>query len=193
MLILALSGCTTNVVVQGSVPTPLVAKIPANVGVYYDESFRNFVHTEAIREEGTWNIDLGAQNLSFFRKLTNAMFESVVEVSSPELTEEQKSELDGLVIPRIEKYGFLTPGISGLKFFSASIHYRIVVLNQNNENVAEYVVVGYGKSEGGAFSSGDALGEATMLAIRDGGTRIAIELRQQPAIVAWLAQQEGAD
>jgi len=190
---MALSGCTTNVVVQGSVPTPLVAKIPADVGIYYDESFRNFVHTESIREEGTWNIDMGEQNLSFFRKLTSAMFKSVVEVSSPELTEEQKSELDGLVIPTIEKYGFLTPRISGLKFFSASIHYRIIVLNKNNENVAEYVVVGYGKSEGGAFGAGDALGEATMLAIRDGGTRIAIELRQQPAIVAWLAQQEGVD
>jgi len=191
--IIALSACTTNVVVEGTVPTPLVAKIPADVGVYYDERFRNFVHTEAIREEGTWNIDLGEQNLSFFRKLTRAMFKSVVEVNSPELTEEQKSELDGLVIPRIEKYGFLTPGISGLKFFSASIHYRIIVLNQNNENVAEYVVVGYGKSEAGLFGSGDALGEATMLAIRDGGTRIAIELSQQPAIVAWLAQREGAD
>ena len=193
VLLLVLSGCTTNVVVEGSVPTPLVARIPANVGIYYDENFKNFVHTEAIREEGTWNIDLGAQNLTFFRKLTNAMFQSVVEVDSPELTEAQGSELDGLVIPRIEKYGFLTPNISGLKFFSASIHYRITVLNRDNQIVAEYVVVGYGKSEGGAFSSGQALGEATMLAIRDGGTRIAIELSQQPAIVAWLAQQEGAD
>ena len=51
-LTLLLSGCTTNVTVVGSIPTPLVARIPANVGVYYDENFKNFVHTEALREVG---------------------------------------------------------------------------------------------------------------------------------------------
>jgi len=74
-------------------------------------------------------------------------------------------------------------------FFSASIHYRITVLNKRNEKVADYVVVGYGKKEGGAFGAGQALGDATMLAIRDGGTRIAVELSQQPGILSWLEQR----
>jgi hypothetical protein len=36
------------------------------------------------------------------------------------------------------------------------------------------------------FSSDDAVNEATVLAIRDGGARIAIELIDQPAVRAWL-------
>ena len=189
MLIL-LSGCTTNVVVRGSIPTPLVAKIPANVAVYYDENFKTFVHSEALKEEGTWNIPLGEKNLTFFRSLTNAMFESVIEIESDELDELQQTELDGVLIPKIEKYGFLTPSISGLMFYSASIHYRITLMDSDNQKVAEYIVVGYGKKEGGAFSAGQALGDATMLAIRDGGTRIAVELSQQPGILAWLDRKD---
>tara|TARA_B100000959_G_scaffold50724_1_gene52594 strand:+ start:9599 stop:10231 length:633 start_codon:yes stop_codon:yes gene_type:complete len=186
-----LTACTTNVVVEGSVPTPLVARIPANVGIYYEEGFKTFVHSEVLKEEGTWNIPLGEKNLSFFRNLMTALFDSVVEVESPELTDVQKANLDGVIIPKIEKYGFLTPNISGLKFYSASIHYRITLMDSDNHKVAEYVVVGYGKSEGGTFSSGQALGDATMLAIRDGGTRIAVGLGEHPAIVSWLAQREG--
>ena len=189
VIALLLSACTTNVLVEGSVPTPLVSKIPVNVAVYYDESFKSFVHTEAIKEDGTWKIDLSEQNLSFFRNLTSSLFESVIEIDTPELSEEQQANLDGLVIPKIEKYGFLTPNISGLKFFSASIHYRITIMNHANKKIADYIVVGYGKSEGGAFDSSKALGKATMLAIRDGGTRIATELREQPAIVAWVSEE----
>ena len=189
VVLVLLSGCTTNVVVEGSVPTPLVTKIPANVAVYYDDGFKSFIHTEDLKEEGTWKIDLSRQNLTFFRNLTNALFDSVVEVDSPELTPAQQATLDGIFIPKIEKYGFLTPNISGLKFFSASIHYRITILDRNNETVADYIVVGYGKSQGGAFDNSKALGKAKMLAIRDGGTRIATELREQPAIIAWLSEE----
>lgn len=183
---LLLSSCVTNVVVSGSVPTPLIEKMPVRVAIYYDESFKNFVHSESLDGEGKWQVDLGKQNLVFFRNLMTAMFESVVEVDAPELTVENRNNFDGIIIPRIEKYGFLTPGISGLKFFSASIHYRIGIYNNENEKLTEYAVVGYGKSEPGAFNASSALGQATMLAIRDGGTRISTELKLVPEVQQWL-------
>ncbi|MEJ6516232.1 MAG: hypothetical protein QNL97_08580 [Pseudomonadales bacterium] len=182
-------SCTTNVQVEGSVPTPLVAKIPANVAVYYDENFKTFVHTEELDTEGTWNINLGEKNLEFFRNLSNAMFSSVTEVDSPELTPEQQVQFDGLIIPTIDEYGFLTPKIGVLPFYSVSIRYQVLVLGKQNQRVAKYEVVGYGKSEGNSFTAGDAVGDATMLAIRDGGQQIAVELRHQPAIIEWLKQR----
>lgn len=181
-----LTSCTTTVEVEGTVPTPLVRKIPANVGVYFDENFRNFQHTEALEAEGTWKINLGDQNLTFFQNLMNSMFSNVRVLSSPTPGAEEAAGLDALVIPRIEKYGFLTPGLSGLKFFSASIHYRITMVDMAGNELADWTVVGYGKSEGGAFSSDEALGEATMLAIRDGGARISIGLPQQPKVAEWV-------
>ena len=133
LMTLLVTSCTTNVVVEGTIPTPLVKTLPVTVGVYYDENFKTFRHTEALEAEGTWNVDIGQQNLTFFRNLMGSMFENVVELDSPEVSKAQMAELDGVVIPRIEKYGFLTPGISGLKFFSASIHYRLTLIDKNNK------------------------------------------------------------
>ena len=184
-----LTGCTTIVDVQGSVPTPLVRKIPAQVGVYFDENFKNYQHTEALDAEGTWKIKLGDKNLTFFRSLLDSLFESVEELPTPEPSAEVAANLDAIVIPRIEKYGFLTPNLSGLKFFSASIHYRITMVDMAGKQLADWTVVGYGKSEGSAFGADSALGEATMLAIRDGGARISIGLPNQPEVVKWVEQQ----
>lgn len=185
-LLWVLQACTTSVVVEGTVPTPLVNKIPAKIGVYYSQEFRDYRYFEEIRDSGSWSIDLGAQNLSFFRNLSSSLFESVVEVAEPPLTKAEMHKLDGLVVPEIAKFGFLTPSISGLKFYSASIEYRIRLYDKLGQKVGDWNIVGYGKSEGGMFSADEAINEATVLAIRDGGARIAIELIDQPAVQAWL-------
>ncbi len=186
-----ISACTTSVVVEGTVPTPLVTRIPARVGVFYTEDFRNFRYQEEIRDAGTWDIDLGSQNLSFFRNLTEALFTSVEEVPEPTFTAEEMGDLDGIMIPSIEKYGFLTPSISGLKFYSASIEYRIVMHDKSGKKIGDWNIIGYGKSEGGVFSRDEAINEATVLAIRDGGARIAIELIDRPSVQAWLREVHG--
>jgi hypothetical protein len=198
-MLLFLPSCTTSVVVEGSVPTPLVSVIPARVGVYYSDEFRNFMHEEVIRDSGSWRIDLGKQNLSFFQNLTKSLFTGVQEVDQSVLateeivnlndvfvSSEEMKNLDGVFVPTIKKYGFLTPSISGLKFYSASIEYSVAMFNKVGAKIGDWSIVGYGKSEGGMFSSDDAVNEATVLAIRDGGARIAIELIDQPAVQAWL-------
>lgn len=182
-----LSACTTNVVVEGSVPTPLVAKMPVSVGVYYSPEFKSFTHEEVIEQRGTFKIDLGKQNLTFFRKLMGSMFDSVTEVEEPPLPAGKMAGLDGILIPEIVKYGFLTPAISGLNFYSASIHYRIRLLDNDGKEVGSWTLVGYGKADtGGAFGGENALEEATLLAIRDGGARVALEIPPEPAVVAWI-------
>ncbi len=186
MCLQMLAGCTTSVVVGGTVPTPLVRQIPADVGVYFSDEFRNFKYKEVIRETGTWKIDLGKQNLEFFSTLFSSLFRSTREVAEPPLSEMEMQGLDGVIVPRIVKYGFLTPSISGLKFYSASIQYQIQLFDREGKLIGDWNIVGYGKAEGGSFGADDALGEATMLAIRDGGARIAIEMIEQPQVVAWL-------
>jgi len=190
MALLVLQSCTTSVVVEGSVPTPLVNKIPARVGVFYSEEFRSFRHKEDIREAGNWDIDLGPQNLTFFSNLLDSLFLDVEQVREPPLTAEEMADLDGVVVPRIEKYGFLTPSVSGLKFYSASIEYRIALYNSAGEKIGDWNIIGYGKSEGGMFTADEAINEATVLAIRDGGARIAIELIDQPAVREWMKSLE---
>jgi len=180
-----LTSCTTSVTVEGSSPTPLVKKIPARIGVYYSDAFKTSRHEEKIERSGSWVIDFGVQNLTFFRNLTVAMFDQVVEVSKSPVDAEMMPGLDGVLVPEIQKFGFLTPGVSGLNFYSASVHYRMSLYNADRQKVSEWTVVGYGKSEASVFGSKDALNEATMLAIRDGGARIAVEFADQPGVNTW--------
>ncbi len=191
MIVLALlPGCTTSVVVKGRVPTPLVHKIPARVAVHYPEAFKNYQYKEVIKGAGTWDINLGAQNLAFFRNLIQAMFTQVEEVAEPSLTADEMQRLDGILVPEIVKFGFLVPEISGLKFYSVSIEYQIVMYNSLGEKTGEWNIVGYGKSEGGVFAADDALSKATALAIRDGGARLAIGLADQPGVQVWLNNRD---
>ena len=191
--VLLLQGCTTSVVVVGTVPTPLVARIPARIGVYYSDEYKHFRHQEAIRDSGTWNIDLGAQNLSFARNLLGSMFQSVEEVHEPPLTTEEMTDLDGIIIPYIKEYGFLTPSVSVLKFYSASIEYRIVMCDKTGSKIGEWNFIGYGKSEGGMFGSDEAVNKATVQAIREVGASLAIKLIDKPAIQAWLKRLVSLD
>lgn len=181
------AGCGTTVSVTGTLPTPLVRKIPLHVGVHYTNEFKQFLHEEKVHERGTYKIDIGEQNYNFFQRLFEAMFMEIREVPAPPLSEEDGKGLAGVIVPKIEKYGFLSPHISGLKFYSASIHYHMTIYDLEGVPLAEWDVVGYGKSPSSSFGEGQALGEATMLAIRDGGARIAMETIQQPGVSDWLA------
>ena len=188
---LILVACGHNIVVEGTIPTPRIAALPVNVGIHYSEEFRSFEHKEEIEDIGSWKISLGEQNYVFFRTLMETMFETTQEVLEPPLSPTQLVGLDGVVVPEIEKYGFLTPGISGLNFYSASIHYRVTLFNIEGEKVHEWQVVGYGKSETGLFNGDTALKEATVMAIRDGGARIAIDIPQAPSVLSWVAEVNG--
>jgi hypothetical protein len=110
----------------------------------------------------------------------------VIEVNQP--SAQEGDDLDAILIPEIVKYGFLVPTVSTLTFFEASIEYQITVLDRAGKDLGKLRIVGYGKAEGAMFGSGEAVGEATMLAIRDGGARIATEL--SPRIAALLAASE---
>jgi hypothetical protein len=79
-MLLAAAGCTTSVVVDGTIPTPLVAKMPARIGVHYPENFKSYHHKENLQDNGSWEVDMGQQNLTFFRNLFVAMFDQVVEL-----------------------------------------------------------------------------------------------------------------
>ena len=189
--LLVLVSCGHNIEVEGTIPTPRIAALPVNVGIHYSEEFRSFEHEEVIEDIGSWKISLGEQNFVFFQRLMDSMFEETQDVPEPPLSPEQLDGLDGVLVPEIVKYGFLTPSISGLNFYSASIHYRVTLFDSEGKKVHEWTVVGYGKSETGLFNRDSALKEATVMAIRDGGARIAIDIPQAADVLSWVADARG--
>lgn len=191
LFLLSLSGCATNLVVKGNAPTPIIAKVPLRVGIYYSPDFKKFKYHEVLNDRKVYNIDFGEQNYTQFRVLMSAMFVSAVAVGQPPLSPAKAKGLDGVIVPQIVKYGFLTPGISGLNFYSASITYRITLYTPQGEMLHEWTLVGYGKSGRGVSSADTGLADATLQAIRDGGARIAIELPHKPVFEAWVQASRG--
>ena len=191
-----LSACApSDIVIEGSLPVPMVKKIPVRIGVHYPDAFVDFVHTETSKEIGAWQIDLGKQNAGFFRALFGSMFTEAVilEKWDVDIAGAPSGNTQAVLVPQIKKYGFLTPFVSGLGFYSASIEYDLTLFDSRGATIFNWTVVGYGKSEGKAFGKEEAVEQATLLAIRDAGARIAIELDKQKAFQSWFGNLEKAE
>lgn len=187
LLATLLTSCTTSVVVEGSLPVPVVASLPVRAGIHFSDDFRSFRYEETLDEGGRVEVDFGRQNTLFFEQLFDALFEETVQLDEPSAT---NAQVDLLVIPQIDEYGFLSPAISGLNFYAASVHYRVQLLTPAGVPIASWKVVGYGKSPGSAFGGGATpVNKATMIAIRDGGARIATGIRKQADFNRWLEEQ----
>ena len=192
LLLAFLASCSSkNILVEGSLPVPMVKKIPAAVGIYYSEEFVSFRYKEISPEIGNWDIDFGGQNARFFRLLFDSMFEKTENIDRRDISNENSGGFDGFLIPKIKKYGFLTPFVSGLGFYSASIEYELSLYDSDASVILTWKVVGYGKNEGGVFGKEEAIERATLLAIRDAGAKIAIELGKRAEIESWLKDKMG--
>ena len=53
-VLLVLVSCGHNIEVEGTIPTPRIAALPVNVGIYYSEEFRSFEHEEVIEDIGSY-------------------------------------------------------------------------------------------------------------------------------------------
>ena len=173
----------------------MVKKIPVRIGVHYPDAFVDFVHTETSKEIGAWQIDLGKQNAGFFRALFGSMFTEAVilEKWDSDIAGVSNEDTQAVLVPQIKKYGFLTPFVSGLGFYSASIEYELTLYDSRGATIFNWAVVGYGKSEGKVFAKEEAVEQATLLAIRDAGARIAIEFDKQEAFKTWFGNLEKSE
>lgn len=181
------TACTHVVPVTGSIPTPVVDSLPITVGVYFDDEFRDFTHAEDRHLGEDWVISSGELNVEMFGNLFATMFARTVPIDTPPDRGVARSDLDALIQVKVTEYGFLTPRETGQRFFAVSFKYRILMWEPDGTLVANWQVVGYGKSAWTAFKDEAGLSEATAIAIRDGAATVALGFEKVPAIAAWLA------
>jgi len=186
---LLMSACSTSVQVAGDVPTLLVPALSRHVTYVEPRNLVAYVHEEKLPRGSEWTIALGQMNQVFFRQLMASMFTTVTRIETVEpgvLPSVEGEDHDGMIRIDLVEYGFLTPELSGLNFYSASAKYRIELADATSQSLGVWQVVGYGKAEAGAFQAGEAINAATVMAIRDAGARVALELPDQSFFRAWL-------
>ncbi len=183
--LLLTAGCgPVKLVATSNIPAPLVVKIPVAVALFIPKEFSEFVYTEE-RSGTNWNVSLGKAQSDGLTGLLTAMFDHVVMVDSINAGSQVGSEVRAILEPSVEEYAFVTPRDAGSPFFAVSIKYRVNVYTPDGRLADSWGFTGYGTAPSQGMSSSAPLTEATALALRDAGAKLAVEFREQ-AIVRGL-------
>ena len=172
---------------KGDFPAPLVEPIPVHMGLYLDPELLSYKHVEKIDQQGTWEVELGSIQPSLFRTVTNAMFTSVSELSSPP----PASSVDAVLAPSIEQFQMTIPAQTRSNFYEVWIKYQMVLYQPDGTVIARWPLTAYGKSNREDFSvfakkDDVAVREATVNALRDAGAFLSLRFRRVPEVKAWL-------
>ncbi len=161
-----------------------MVKIPVAVALFVPNEFANFVHDEE-RAGTDWHIELGRAQTDGLKRLMNAMFQRVAMVDSLNGGATAGADVRAILEPSVEEYAFVTPRDAGSPFFAVSIKYRINVYTPDGRLADSWGFTGYGTAPSQGITSDDPLTQATALALRDAGAKLAVEFREQ-AIVRGL-------
>ena len=184
---LYLTGCgVSNVVIEGSFPTPNINKLPLNVAVYYDPALTEFAYIE-YSETGSeeYNIASGQSHIELFSTVLPAMFDGVVVVSSIE--EAEALGVDAIFAPIIEEFQLALPTKTKFNVYEIWIKYNMQLMTADGAIIADWVLTSYGKTPTGSLRSVEAsINVAAIVALRDLASSFSLSFSQVPEVKDWL-------
>ena len=188
LVALVLSGCgVSNVVIEGSFPTPNINKIPVAVAVYYDDALREFSYieySETGREE--FNIESGQSHMELFNAVLPAMFDRVIFVDN--LEDARAEGVDAVFAPAIEEFQLALPAKTKLDVYEVWIKYNMRLLTAEGDYIADWIVTSYGKTPTETLrSAADGINEAAVVALRDLASSFSLSFGQVPEVRDWLS------
>lgn len=184
-----LTGCGSNVVLEApTIPEPLIEQIPASIGLQMPAEFNHFVHEEEIIGREEWSINLSNSNARLFEQLFGHMFEKVTIIKPDE--DPKNYSIDALIRPSIDAFEFSVPNQSKTESFAVWIRYRIRVYDEEGDEVANWPVSAYGKSQKTSMTGSQALQRAAILAMRDAAALMIMKLDEATGISKIVEARE---
>ena len=157
--------------------------------------FEHFVHEEEVIGREEWSIDLGSSNAALFEQLFGFMFEEVTILKPGD--DPDQFVFDALIEPSIDAFEFSVPNQSKTDTFAVWIRYRIIVFDSDGDQVANWPVSAYGKSESTTLRGTQSLQRAAILAMRDAAALMIMKLDEATGISkiaeAKIAMNESAN
>ncbi len=190
-LLLALAACEQSVSlkVDTEIPTPVIARMPVKMGVFYRDELRNYVYEEDSEERPNWKIESGSSHVALFEQILSSMFEETKEV--PGTTAD--ATVDAVLAPGVAEMQFALPAETKTDFYEAWVKYDMALYDQAGSPIASWSVSGYGKSSTEFMKSRDkGLNAAVNQALRDAGARFALGFPKVAAVSAWLEQVDSS-
>lgn len=188
-LALLLCACgVKQVTVKDSFPTPVLTQHPQHIGLVLDEDFRNYTHREKLPAGGDWEVALGAANVALFQQVLVGMFARLTVVPNTEAN----ASVDAIIKPEIEDFQFATPDQNQTDFFEAWFKYRVHFYNAQGQQLGQWPLIAYGRSESRFLDKQASLREAAEVAMRDAAAAMVLEFDQHPAVRAFLYGPDAA-
>ena len=214
-------GCQSgaSVLVDISVPRPLVEPLDARIGVYYEPPLTNYVHRESV-DGNEYTIDIGASQAPVFAQVFDALFTGVVpmrretpvgdgapadgarqaaaeqdEQAAPSLPfhpiDADAGDVDGVLAPTIDEVQFATPKQTRSEFYEVWIRYRMRLFDTEGSMRSEWPLIGYGKaSERNHGNQTESLNAAAIWALRDAAAVLAFEFQDNARLGVGGAGQK---
>jgi hypothetical protein len=179
---IAISSCGGSQVklADPTIPEPLIEKLAISVVARYPENFEHFVHEERVIGKEKWTIDLGRSNILLFTKLFGSMFTEFAVIDSD--TDPTALGVDAYIEPSIDAFEFSVPAQSQTEEFAVWIRYRIKIFDGQGNQVANWPIAAYGKSQTTMFGSDAALRRAAVLAMRDAAALVIMQMDKETGI-----------
>lgn len=190
-LLLALAACEQSVSlrVDTEIPTPVVARMPVKMGVFYGDELRSYVYEENSEERPNWKIDSGASHVALFERILGSMFDETIEVAGTSAG----NAASAVLAPSVAEMQFALPEETKSDFYEAWVKYDVELYDRDGSPIANWSVTGYGKSSAEFMKSRDkGLNAAVNQALRDAGARFALGFSRVAGVGAWLEQVESS-
>jgi hypothetical protein len=182
-LILLLASCTKNFQVVADIPTPLIDPIALTAQLDYSDEFKAYKFVEKSDDRSLESVDFGIAQVSLFDSIFSSLFD---------LSNTGTDGHDLKIEPQIMDFQYAEPKETKLELYEVWVKYRLKVSDSKNEELADWVVKGYGKTPTSMLSSHlKAFNIACNVALRDVGAQLAIGFRNQPSIKAYLTARLG--
>jgi hypothetical protein len=185
LTIAAAAGCSKNISVEDSVPEPVLAALPLNVGLLYDDEFRDFLYIEKLLYGPEIAVKLGPANVGMFDRMARSVFSGVSKVDAP-----RNAGVDAILRPSVDEYAFLTPEQAGVDFYSVSIRYRVDLLSPSGDLLDSWKVDSYGRTKSAGITGTNSLTEANEEALRDAAALLALDLQVRESVLALIEGEE---
>ncbi len=178
----ALAGCssTANITVEEQFPEVVADSRNVSAAIVLDEAFRNYVG----KPNDDTTIALGTAQVDLFRKAFAGLFRRLEIVESVDHVSD-RAEL--VVIPSVVEVQVASPADTYLNVFEVWIKYKLDIRTVDGEVLDSWFMPAYGKTpDSFMLSKGDAIREASVIALRDAGAKLILDFYRVPAVANWM-------
>lgn len=173
LLLPLISGCDQALTVPSTFPEPLVEPLPLDVALHFTDAFAGYHYREDVPGDTQWDIALGKANVALFESVSRRLFRSATRVDSRP-TGSAAEAFDAIIEPSIAAFEFSLPSQSATKQYSVWIRYTVSVFRPDGALLTAWNVNAYGESDAAALRPARSMEQATILALRDAATTIAV-------------------